>query len=157
MLQVDLRELRHGPVLVSGQVPPDDPLFEGLEVALLGPVRVGGDLQSAGHGGYYWHGQFEGSVRSVCRRCLTEFTTDVDRSIEVLFSADPALQDDPSVYPLTDPMTHVDVRPAVREELALAVDAYPLCRPDCKGLCPRCGADLNAGDLRLPAAAVPQP
>jgi len=153
MLQVDVRELRHGPVLVSGQVAPDDPLFEGLEVALLGPVRVAGDLQSAGHGGYYWHGQFESSIRSVCRRCLTEFTTDVDRAIEVLFSADPELQDDPSVYPLTDPTTHVDVRPAVREELALAVDAYPLCRPDCKGLCPRCGADLNVGACRCLATS----
>ena len=145
MLQIDVRELRHGPVLVSGQVLPDDPLFEGLDVALLGPVTVQGDLQPAGQSGYYWHGQFGGTVKSVCRRCLTEFPSPVDRSIEVLFSADPDLQDDPSVYPLTEQMTHVDVRPAVREELALAVDAYPLCRPDCKGLCPTCGADLNAG------------
>ncbi len=145
MLQVDIRELRQGPVLVSGQVSPDDPLFQGLDVSLLGPVIVGGDLQSAGPSGYYWHGQFEGTVRSVCRRCLAEFVTPVDRTIEVLFSADPGLQEDPSVYPLTDPLTHVDVRPALREELALAVDAYPLCRPDCRGLCPQCGADRNAG------------
>jgi len=36
-------------------------------------------------------------------------------------------------------------RAALREELALAVDVYPLCREDCRGLCPRCGADLNQG------------
>ena len=35
--------------------------------------------------------------------------------------------------------------PEAREELALAVDAFPLCREDCRGLCPRCGADLNRG------------
>ncbi len=145
MLQVDLRELRRGPVPVSGQVAPDDPLFDGLNVALLGPVKVEGDIESAGHGGYYWHGQFEGRVRMVCRRCLTEFETGVDKAVEVLFSADPELQDDPSVYPLTDPLTHVDVRPALREELALEVNAFPLCREDCRGLCPRCGADLNTG------------
>jgi uncharacterized protein len=155
MLQVDVRELRHGPVLVSGKVQPDDPLFEGLDVALLGPVTVGGDLESAGHGGYYWHGQFAGSVRLVCRRCLAEFVAAVDRSVEVLFSADPALQDDPSVYPLPDALTHVDVRPAVREEFALAVDVFPLCRPDCRGLCPRCGADLNAGPCGCSAPVAP--
>ena len=154
MLRVDLRELRHGPVAISGQVPPDDPLFEGLDVSLLGPVTVEGDLESAGHGGYYWHGQFGGRVRLICRRCLEEFESPVDRSVEVLFSADPGLQEDPSVYPLPEPLTHVDVRPALREELALAVDVFPLCREDCRGLCPRCGANLNQGPCRC---AEPKP
>ena len=145
MLRVDLRELRRGPVAVSGEVEPNDELFEGLDVALLGPVTVGGNLEPAGHGGYYWRGQFEGRVRLVCRRCLAEFEAEVDRPVSVLFSADPDLQDDPSVYPLADPLTHIDVRPALREELALAMDVYPVCREDCRGLCPRCGADLNQG------------
>ena len=39
----------------------------------------------------------------------------------------------------------IDLSTCVREELALAVPRYPLCRDDCAGLCPRCGADLNAG------------
>ena len=145
MLRVDPRELRRGPVPISGELAQDDPLFEGRDVPVLGPVAVSGKLESAGHGGYYWHGQFEGRVGQVCRRCLSEFESTVDRSVEILFSADPDLQDDPSVYPLPDPVTHVDVRPALREEIALAVDVYPLCRDDCCGLCPRCGEDLNRG------------
>jgi uncharacterized metal-binding protein YceD (DUF177 family) len=60
----------------------------------------------------------------------------VDQNVEVIFSADPELQDDPSVYPLTEPLAQVDVRPALREELALAVDAYPLCREDCRASAP---------------------
>lgn len=145
MLQVDLRELRHGPVETDGELAPKDPLFEGLEVSLVGPVSVAGTLESAGHDGYFWRGRFAGQVLSICRRCLAEFVTPVSQSVEVIFSADPALQDDPSVYPLTEPLTQVDVRPALREELALAVDVFPLCRADCRGLCPRCGADLNRG------------
>ena len=39
----------------------------------------------------------------------------------------------------------LDLRPAVREEWLLAAPAFVLCREDCKGLCPRCGADLNEG------------
>ena len=39
----------------------------------------------------------------------------------------------------------LDLRPALREQWLLAAPAFALCREDCKGLCPRCGADLNAG------------
>ncbi|HEX7023190.1 MAG TPA: DUF177 domain-containing protein [Gemmatimonadales bacterium] len=145
MLQVDVRELRHGPVATEGELQAGDPLFEGLEVPLDGPLTVTGVLESAGHSGFFWHGRLEGRVRSTCRRCLTEFVTPVAEPIEVVFSTDPDLQEDPSVYPLSEPLSHVDLRPAVREELVLAVDAYPLCREDCRGLCPRCGADLNRG------------
>jgi uncharacterized protein len=145
MLQVDVRELRHGPVSTDGALEAADSLFEGLEVPLEGPLLVGGVLERAGAGGFFWHGRFSGQVRSVCRRCLTEFVMPVAESVEVMFSTDPDLQDDPSVYPLAEPLGQVDVRPAVREELALAVDAFPLCREDCRGLCPRCGADLNRG------------
>jgi DUF177 domain-containing protein len=145
MLQVDVRELRHGPVEIEGELEAKDPLFEGLQVPLTGPLAIGGSLERAGASGFYWHGTLQGQVISTCRRCLTEFVTPVSEAIEVVFSTDPDLQDDPSVYPLSEPLTHVDVRPAVREELVLAVDAYPLCREDCRGLCPRCGADLNRG------------
>lgn len=145
MLQVDVRELRHGPAVIEGELEAIDPLFDGLQVPLEGPLAIGGTLERAGASGFYWHGTLHGQVRSTCRRCLTEFVTPVSESIEVVFSTDPDLQEDPSVYALSEPLTHVDVRPAVREELVLAVDAYPLCREDCRGLCPRCGADLNRG------------
>ncbi|HEU5219772.1 MAG TPA: DUF177 domain-containing protein [Gemmatimonadales bacterium] len=145
MLEVDIRELRHGPVETTGELAAADPLFEGLEVPLDGPLSVGGTLERAGQNGFFWHGRFDGQVRSVCRRCLTEFVMPVAQSVEVMFSPDPDLQDDPSVYPLAEQAARVDVRPAVREELALAVDYFPLCREDCRGLCPRCGADLNRG------------
>jgi uncharacterized protein len=145
MLQVDIRELRRGPVATEGRIGPDDPLFKDLGVELVTPVEVGGTLETAGSGGYFWHGSLTGQVRSVCRRCLKEFLTPVEQSVELMFSADPELQDDPSVYPLPEPLAQVDLRPAVREEFALAVDSFPLCREDCRGLCPRCGADLNRG------------
>lgn len=145
MLQVDVRELRRGPVETSGELDPRDPLFEGLEVELDGPLEVRGVLEAAGSDGFYWHGSFRGRTRGICRRCLTELVRPVEGRVDVLFSANPDLHEDPSVYPLPEPVTHVDIRPAVREELALAVDAFPLCREDCRGLCPRCGADLNCG------------
>lgn len=40
----------------------------------------------------------------------------------------------------------IDLDPLVREQLLLALPGYPLCREDCKGLCPACGQDLNERD-----------
>jgi len=40
----------------------------------------------------------------------------------------------------------LDLAPAVREQILLSVPVAPLCREECKGLCPRCGKDLNDGE-----------
>jgi uncharacterized protein len=40
----------------------------------------------------------------------------------------------------------VDLDELVREQVVLALPSRRLCREECKGLCPKCGADLNAGD-----------
>jgi len=145
MLQVDVRDLHHGPVETAGQLAPEDPTFAGLGLELAGPVQVQGRLSQTGDQEFFWQARLTGRLHGTCRRCLTDVVYPLDTDVEVLFSADPEAGDDPSVYPLAAPVTRVDVRPAVREEVALAVSAYPLCREECAGLCPRCGADLNAG------------
>jgi uncharacterized protein len=38
---------------------------------------------------------------------------------------------------------HIDLAPLVREYMLLDIPMKPLCRPDCKGLCPVCGQNLN--------------
>lgn len=145
MLRIDVRELRKGPVETRALIPPSAPLFEGLDVNLAEPLAVDGTLEATGRGGFYWHGRLAGSVAAACRRCLRDVRSALDVSVEAVFSADPELQDDPSVYPLSEPVSHVDVSEAVREELALAATKFPLCKENCAGLCQRCGADLNNG------------
>jgi uncharacterized protein len=148
MFEVDIRELRRGPVETDGTLPADDPVFQGLELDLAGPLAVEGQLQETSEGEYFWRATLAGAVRSECRRCLTDVTVPVDIDVNVMFSSDPEAADDPSVYPLDEASRTVDVRAAVREELALMVPGFPLCRENCAGLCPRCGADLNAGPCR---------
>jgi uncharacterized protein len=145
MLEVDVRDLYQGQRETVGQLEPGDPTFTGLGLELAGPVRVAGRLSQTGELEFFWQARLAGTLHGSCRRCLKDIVYPLDADVEVLFSADPDAADDPSVYPLAEPVTRVDVRPAVREEIALAVSAYPLCREDCAGLCPRCGADRNAG------------
>lgn len=145
MLLVDLRDLQRGPVETVGEVDPTDEALKGLELGLTRPLTVRGRLQATGEGDLFWRGALVGETRGTCRRCLTEITLPVSAQVDVLFSADPDAADDPNVYPLAPRATHVDLRPVLREELVLAVPTYLLCREDCAGLCPRCGADLNQG------------
>jgi uncharacterized protein len=145
MLRVDLRDIHRGPVETAGVLQPDDSVFKGLELGLAGPVGVAGRLQETGPGEYFWRGRVRGEVRGGCRRCLTEVAQPLDVELNLLFSEDPEAQDDPSVYPLPPAAAAIELGEAIREELALAVPAYLLCREECAGLCPRCGADLNAG------------
>jgi uncharacterized protein len=158
MLRVDIRDLHRGPVRTVGELPPDDPTFEGLGLALAAPVQVIGQLQATGDGEYLWRGQIRALLRGDCRRCLTEVLDELDVDVDAaVFSTDPEAADDPDFYPLAERANAVDVGAVVREELALATPPHLLlCRDDCAGLCPKCGADLNAGPCacRVPAEPV---
>jgi len=145
MLRVDLRELARGPVETRGELGQADPLLEGLEVALRDPVVVTGRLQATGEGRFYWHGTLRTTVAGECRRCLTPVTAPVTADAHALFTQDPEAQDDPEAYGLAPDAGEIDLAPAVREEMLLAVPRFLQCREDCRGLCPKCGKDLNAG------------
>jgi uncharacterized protein len=145
MLRIDLRDLDRGPVETDAAVAPDDPAFTELGVMLDGPLAVRGRMQETGAQEYFWRGRLQGRSVGQCRRCLTELRIPIDAEVNLMFSGDPDAEADPSVYPLAPRATHIDLLQVVREEVALSVPGYPLCREDCAGLCPRCGADLNAG------------
>jgi uncharacterized protein len=157
MLRVDIRDLHRGPVRTVGELRPDDPTFEGLDLGLAGPVRVTGQVQATGEGEYLWRGHIHAVTRGECRRCLVEVLDEVDVDVDAaVFSTDPEAADDPDFYPLPERAGAVDVGVVVREELALAGPPHLLlCRDDCAGLCPKCGADLNAGPCACRAPAEP--
>lgn len=156
MLQVDLRELAHGPIDTPGELAQADPLFEGLDLALDGPVRVTGRLQSTGEGRYFWHGGLRTVVAAHCRRCLRPVTVPVEADVGALFSRDADALEDPDAYTLAPEARVIDLRPAIREELILAAPRYVVCRDDCRGLCPRCGQDLNVGPCGCAPEADPR-
>ena len=94
-----------------------------------------------------------GMVEMPCMRCLTPTQQQVDLNfrdefhskIEVNTGAPlPAPPDEDPFF--IDESHLVDLGEALREYALLELPIKPLCKPDCKGLCPTCGADLNAGD-----------
>src|SRR5918995_629446 len=157
MLRVDIRDLQRGPVKTVGELQPDDPAFEGLDLHLVGPVSVNGQLQATGAGEYLWRGSLRGALQAECRRCLGDVRTNLDIDVDAaIFSTDPDAADDPDSYPLLERASHIDIRDVAREELALAVPPrLLLCREDCAGFCPNWGAALNGGAGECPAPAEP--
>ena len=152
MFQVDLGALDRGPVNVSGSIASDDPLFDDVDFELTRPVRVSGRLLNASLGRFYWQGSIATDVNAVCRRCLSSTPYQIDVQVNWVFTEDQET-DDPSEYVVPARADVLDLSEAIREELILALEAYVLCREDCRGMCPSCGTDLNTNscDCRPPS------
>jgi uncharacterized protein len=81
---------------------------------------------------------------SECARCLETFQQMIDVRFQELFSYQPVsyqpAEDGDDGYALHGDL--LDLEPALRDALVLALPLAPLCRPDCPGLCPDCGVPL---------------
>ena len=155
MLAVDLRDLWRGPIDTHGTLEAGHPALAGLDAELAGPLDVTGRIQETGPDEYYWRGHLSGTVRQECGRCLADMEQRVEADIDAYFTDDPESADEPQRYPLPVTGSTLDLVPVVREELMLAVPLFPLCREDCAGLCPQCGADLNRGPCECASTAEP--
>src|SRR3989442_14865336 len=100
MLQVDLRELGRGPVETKAELARDDPLFEGVAVALADPVAVAGRLQATGGGRFYWHGSLRPRISGECRRCLAPVHPALTANNGGLFTQGPDALGGPGSYSL---------------------------------------------------------
>ena len=146
MLRIDLAEVRAGAVDTPGRLEVSDPLFGGIGIALAAPLRVEGRFSRAGEGKYFWHARMDTVLRLECRRCLSPVEVPLSQRLDLLFLAERGgVDDDVGCYPIPPRTRDLDLRDALREELLLAVPQFVECRPDCRGLCPDCGANLNAG------------
>jgi uncharacterized protein len=72
----------------------------------------------------------EGTLAFTCGRCI--------KDSEIGFSQEMRLS-----YSIEEHMVEVDLSDDIREEILLAYPMNPLCDDACKGLCPKCGKDLN--------------
>ncbi len=154
MLQVDLGCLeRQRHVRLEAEVAAGDPLWSDSGLTLDGPLSVRLDLQQAGPD-VVVRGEASGRVRASCRRCLAAVRVAVETEISALYRAgvDSVEAEAEEVYPLPARAQVVDLGPAIREQVVLAAPSYVVCREECRGLCPRCGTDLNEGTCECEVA-----
>lgn len=147
MLIVDLGRLpREGRLRLEQDIEPDDPIWNGLEFRLSSPVHVRLDALPAG-GDVLVQGRFTGSVAHECRRCLEPLAVSIAENFSMFFkSGVPELEAEAQEAYALPERGDLDLAPAVREHVALAVPRFALCREDCLGLCPTCGVNRNTDD-----------
>lgn len=143
-LVLDVRELGRRPGSmrpVRRTAPAPDDL--GLELARVAPgAPLALDLRmEAVVEGVLVSGTVTAPVSAECGRCLDPVDTEITVDIQELFaypdSATDATADADEVRRLAG--DHIDLEPVVRDAVVLGLPLSPLCRPDCRGLCPTCG------------------
>ncbi len=145
MLTVDLGRLqRVGKLEIEGQADPDDPALADLDIRLATPLQVRLEAHQAGPD-VVVRGRMWAELELECARCLKQVRREFDEEVTFLYveGVDDVAAEDQEVYPLPETGWTLDLGPALREHLVLAAPAHVLCREECKGLCPTCGADRN--------------
>lgn len=87
-------------------------------------------------------GPLTGRMAFRCARCLRPFSKPFRLEVHELFTPGATADDDE--YPVTEGA--IDLEPMVRDAVMLSMPFSPLCRPDCPGLCERCGGDRGLGE-----------
>jgi uncharacterized protein len=85
--------------------------------------------------------EFNATTNVVCMRCVKDIQQTLHSEFSELFAFNNRSATEADLYLSED--GNIDLEPLVREYLLLEVPISALCRPDCKGLCPECGEDLN--------------
>ncbi|MGH9124062.1 MAG: YceD family protein [Acidimicrobiales bacterium] len=111
------------------------------------PVTVDADLEIV-DGGVVVTGTVSGPWVGECRRCLRPVSGQLAATVREVYERAPRSHgdehgDEIDTYPLTGDV--VDLAPLARDAVFLELPLAPLCRDDCAGLCPTCGADLAEG------------
>jgi uncharacterized protein len=121
-------------ILPQGTIFEEDIPASSLElgddiIKFKGPVRVKARLEKITNA-VVAELEIRADVLQVCGRCLNEFDARLDRRLSLSFALDRG------VYEL-------DLDPDIREDIILWYPLKSLCKPDCLGLCPGCGVNLN--------------
>jgi len=156
MLKLDLGRLgQERRLVIEGEIAPSDPVWEGMDAVLEGPVTARLEAQQAG-ADVVVRGRLEGAVAVECRRCLKPLVLPVETEVTLLFRAgvDEQQAEDEEVYALPARGSELDLREPLREQFLLALPQFVVCDEGCRGLCPTCGVDRNEVSCDCGTSAV---
>ncbi|MFO0753352.1 MAG: DUF177 domain-containing protein [Thermodesulfovibrionales bacterium] len=96
-------------------------------------------------------GEVQAEVELQCSRCLQGFTVPVRSSLSVVYDPAESISREENYSLKGDELDMgfyrndtLDLNDLLLEQMLLNIPMKPLCRPDCKGICPQCGKDLTA-------------
>jgi len=145
----------------GGSIPFDyEADFRDLEInfskPFVNPARIVGKVYNSA-GVLYLEAKCDTIIRFDCDRCAAEverpYTTDTETVLAESLE-DPDDIENADVVLIEN--ATVDIDEVVRSAIILNSDMRMLCSPDCKGICPRCGKNLNEGECDCPPEIDPR-
>jgi len=128
-----------------GAFDPPDPDYR-----VKAPVRLSMDVEKAGGDSFRVTGHVFTQLELECGRCVEPFELPVDATFDLRYVPQPEHGSDEERELAEDDLTTafyregvLDVIDLLREQFQLVLPMKPLCREDCRGLCPECGTNLN--------------
>lgn len=116
----------------------------GQSYPVTEPVLASGTVRNTA-GVLVMSGQISTTIHGVCDRCAGSFDEDKEIPIDAVLVSELTNEEDEDerVFPLVG--DSADLEDIIRTTFVLNMDSKMLCKPDCKGLCFRCGKNLNEG------------
>ena len=159
-MKVRLREIGDEPYTWSEEEQVSPSALDRPELLEIGPVAWSGQITRLDQG-YLLRARISYDQTLACQRCLAAVTEPVAEEVELLVLRHEAGAEEEErelaekdLGVLVVEGEELDLDPILHEQLQLNVPMRPLCREECAGLCPTCGADLNQGPCRCGPRAV---
>lgn len=151
-MRIELENLEGGKGDFAHVYRPEDLNPVDERISLSGPATVGGKVRHAGNE-VFVNGHVETRAQVECDRCLqpVEIPVNTDFALEYVTGSE---YEAARAVELTEAEMSIavfdgeaiDIDEIVKEQVVLTVPTRMLCREDCKGICPECGADRNSGE-----------
>lgn len=127
----------------------------GTSFPVTEPVLASGTVRNTA-GVLVMKGEITTCIHGVCDRCATDFSRDLKIPIDVVLVEELSNEDseDEWVFPLE--ADSADLDDIIRTVFVLNMDSKLLCKPECKGLCHRCGKNLNHEECTCQAEPDPR-
>ena len=130
-MKIDINKIPLEGLTLEEEVNPSGLDLETDIVKLLEPIKIRAGVSKITNA-VTVNLSLSGSIHLNCSRCLREFNVALKKILRLNYHVD-----------RTEPI--IDLDQDIREEIILDYPIKPLCNPDCKGLCPKCGKNLNEG------------
>jgi uncharacterized protein len=147
-----IREMPGGVLDLKGQQ--EVPDFK-MDLTFTGPIEVKGAITNTGEG-FLVKARLNFQYKVNCSRCLKEFVNSQETEVIEQFLPVPAiLEEDDLAFHFSGDI--IDLKDCIFEQVLFALPMSFICTPECHGLCPDCGKDLNQGQCQcVPVQINPQ-
>ena len=128
-MKINIDQIPQQGLIFEEEVSPASLELDTEIARLLGPIQIKAEISKITNA-VIADLDLSAGLSLVCSRCLNEFSADFKKQLKLHYSVDKGQRE-------------IDLDPEIRGDIILEYPIKPLCKPDCRGLCPKCGKNLN--------------